>query len=217
MIVVSFYAPRPLEEARRWKCNYDDLLMLVEASCRKFDLKHLVISDNPRPKPLTTHLVSLPENLMQAFMVGQLDVLESYSESILFIGADCVLVRDPRCYRDFGDIAITLGPFSDCEMNCGAIWCNEPQKCIEVWRSAKARNPIHWGEDQRAVYASVRAEAALGLKVFELRCEDHNWAPDDLNDNAGLATVVHFRGLRKSFMLAWAKKHLDLEPVKRES
>jgi hypothetical protein len=215
MIVASFYAPRPEEEKKRWGCDYDSLLMATEASCRRWGLEHIVISDSERPEPLRTHLVDLPENLMQALIAGQEDVLKNYTRPVLFIGADCLIARDPREFAKLDvDLAITVGPFGDCRMNTGAIWCNETQKCLEVWRGAKSRNPLHWGEDQRAIYASVKAEAAIGLKVFELRCEDHNWAPENINDSAGLPTVVHFRGTRKDFMLAWAKKHLDLEPVK---
>jgi hypothetical protein len=151
---------------------------------------------------------------MQALIYGQEDVLKSYSESILFIGADCLLAKDPEPISKFDcDIAITLGPFGDCKMNTGAIWCNNTSRCAEVWQDARISNPIHWGEDQRAIYAGVKTEAAIGLKVLELKCENHNWAPENINDNAGFPTVIHFRGPRKDFMINWGKKFLDLEPV----
>src|SRR5690349_17128798 len=134
MIVASFYAPR----FEKWKgCDYDELLLLVDKSCRKFGLNHIVISDATRPN-LETFICDLPENLMQAILCGQMRILEKAKESVLLIGADCVLTR---FVSDFdSDIAITLGPFSDCEMNTGMIWCGNTKFCAEVWKIALSLN-----------------------------------------------------------------------------
>lgn len=213
MIVASFYAPRKAEERIRWRCDYDKLLMLVEASCRRFNLKHLIISDSIRPSPLETFLVDLPENLMQAFIFGQKRLLESSPEPVLFIGADCLIAKDPRELSEVASLGITLGPFSDCKMNMGAVWCNNPEICAKIWGKALESKPLEWGDDQRVVYSAIMQEMIKGLNINVLRCEDHNWAPDHINDNAGFPTVVHFRGPRKDFMLAWGKKYLDLSSV----
>jgi len=215
MLVVSFYTPRPeLEKLKAHGSDYDELLMLVEASCRRYGLKHLVISDSPRPKPLNTFLCALPHNLMKAFIVGQGQVLKEVREPVLFIGADCLFTKDPRkLLSNEADMTITLGPFWDCEMNTGAIWCHEPERCYEVWFEALERPLKDWGDDQIAMYHSVKLLEATGqLDVNRVRCEDHNWHPEP--DEMCNATVVHFRGSRKQFMIPWAKEFLDLEPIK---
>lgn len=217
MIVASFYSPRPHEERKRWNCDYDSLLMLVEASCRRFRLQHFVISDKPRPLPLLTYLARLDENLMKSFVLGQKQFLDFAREPVLFIGADCVITKDPRPWTLDCDIAITLGPFADCEMNMGAVWCNNTYKCAKIWERAFCeKRLVDWGDDQRAVYGAIlEAEDKGEIRVNRLRCEQHNWAPNDLQDDCK-PTVAHFRGTRKQFMIPWAKKHLNLDPIETD-
>lgn len=204
MIVASFFAPR----FTQWvNCDYDKLLMLLDKSCHKLDIKHMVISDELRPHPLQTYLTYLPENLMQAFLYGQMRMLKEIDEPILFVGADCLIIRSPELYFS-KDLAITTSDtFSDCKMNTGAIFCNNNLACAEIWAKAYEFMPIHWGDDQRCLYRAIKES---NLDVEELKCEDHNWAPDSINDSAGMPTVVHFRGPRKSFMSEWAKKYLNI-------
>lgn len=201
MIVASFFAPR--EE--RWACNYLDLLQVLDASCRRVGLRHLCISDTEL-QIVDALICNLPHNLMAAILDGQRQCLEWATEPVLFVGADCVLTRDPRPVMA-GDITITIGPFSDCEMNTGAIWCADPAKCAPVWREAVDLEPCAWGDDQRALYTAIDAS---DLDVRKVRCEEHNWAPTDATDAAGLPTVAHFRGNRKRFMAEWARHHLGV-------
>lgn len=201
MIVASFFAPRE----DKWGCDYDALLRLLDASCRRFNLQHVVISDSKRPG-LDTLICRLPNNLMMALLDGQRQCLEWAREPVLFVGADCLLARDPRPVMA-GDMTITIGPFSDCPMNTGAIWCADPNGCATVWRAAVDAQPVEWGDDQRAFYSAVEAS---GLNIRRVPCQDHNWAPRDAEDPAGMPTVVHFRGDRKAFMADWAKAHLNI-------
>ena len=202
MIVASFFAPRE----DRWGCDYDRLLMLLDASCKRFGLQHVVISDEPRPAPLETAQFALPANLMQALLFGQFLFLNSTPGPVLFVGADCLIVKDPRPVLA-GDLTVTIGPFSDCEMNTGAIWCADGPTCAPIWKAALESKPEKWGQDQTSLYAAVQA---CELGVGRVRCEDHNWAPDSAGDDAGLPTVAHFRGRRKAFMEDWAKRHLGI-------
>lgn len=220
MLVASFYSPRPEIESKLWNCDYDQLLMLVESSCRRFGLEHLVISNCPRPAPLRTFLTFLPDNLMQAFIFGQRQMLRELQEScqnLLFIGADCLFTRNPsgRELIEESDITITLSSsFVDCLMNCGAIWCNDLEKCFRIWdRAYQTKKLVDWGDDQRAIYSSILEYEEEGwLNVKRVECEGFNWAPDGLEDDCR-SVVVHFRAKRKQFMANWAKKHLDLDPV----
>ena len=205
MIVVSFFAPRFEKYAG---VNYDELLFLLDKSCKKLDFKHMVISDESRPKPLNTYLTYLPENLMQAFLYGQTKFLSETKEPVLFVGADCLLTRDPRPYFS-DDLSITTSDsFQDCKMNTGAIFVKNPELCSHVWLDALGLKPKEWGEDQIFLYKTIKES---NLKVKEIRCEDHNWAPRNIHDDAGMPTVVHFRGKRKSFMPQWAEKYLKIK------
>lgn len=200
MIVASFYAPR---EDRYPGVDYDTLLPLLDASCRRVGVEHWVISDQKRPG-LKTFQCKLPENLMLATLDGQRQFLECAHEPVMFTGADCILTRDPRRILA-GDMTVTLGPFSDCEMNTGAVWVDDGQKCAAIWADAIARGPSAWGDDQTMLYAAIQAS---GIDWRAVRCEDHNWAPDHADDDAGMPTVVHFRGKRKTFMAAWAARFI---------
>lgn len=208
MIVASFLAPR----FEKWPgTDYDVLLQLLDASCRRFGLRHMVITDSPRPIPsggvaLEHFQLDLPENLMMAILEGQRSFLQWAPEPVLFVGADCLIAKDPREVL-FGDMTITIGPFADCEMNTGAIWCADGRTCVPVWQAALNEKPQAWGEDQTTLYAAVQTS---GLNITKVRCEAHNWAPYTLTDDAGMPTVVHFRGKRKSFMADWAKRYMDL-------
>jgi hypothetical protein len=201
MLVASFFAPR----FDKWGCDYDELLQLLELSCARLGLPHVVISDAPRPR-LPTFVCDLPQNLMQAILDGQRQLLAATVGPVLLVGADCLLTRDPRPYLA-GDLVITIGPFADCEMNTGAIWCAEGPRCAPIWQEALESAPREWGEDQTALYAAIRRS---GLDVRELRCEQHNWAPGSVEDPAGPPTVVHFRGRRKAWQAAWAARHLGI-------
>jgi hypothetical protein len=206
MIVASFFAPR---YEKYEGVDYDELLYLLDKSCKKLDFKHLVISDEPRPKPLNTFLCPLPEELMQAILCGQMMLLAESKEPVLLTGADCLLTRDPRPFFQ-GDLAITTSKtFSDCVMNTGAIFVKHPNLCFDIWQKALDKNPVEWGDDQTCLYEIIK-ESKFDVK--EIACEEHNWAPNDLDDDANLATIVHFRGgKRKKFMKDWAKKYLNID------
>lgn len=203
MIVASFYAYR----YDKWGVDYIPLLQLLDASCARFGLRHVVIGDEPVPG-LDTAVYALPRELMTAILDGQRQFLADAREPVLLVGADCLLARDPRPVLA-GDMTVTIGPFADCEMNTGAIWCADGRRCAPVWQAALDRNPLLWGEDQTSLYASIEAS---DLDVTKVRCETHNWAPDTLSDDAGKPTVVHFRGKRKTWMAQWAERHLGLAP-----
>lgn len=204
MIVASIFAPR--EGENRWNCDYDDLLMLLDESCDRFSLKHVVISDCVRPEPLETRIYDLPQNLMQVLLDGQRQLLEDSDEAVLLVGADCLIGYDPRQFF-LQDLTITVDDsFSDCRMNTGAIFCSNGKKCAPIWAEALKANPREWGEDQVALYNAV---CASGLGVREIQCERHNRAPEN-KDDGRLSTVVHFRGRRKEYMRAWAKRFMDI-------
>ena len=158
-------------------------------------------------KAVDTLVCKLPNNLMLALLDGQRQCLEWAQEPILFVGADCLIAKDPRTING-GDLTITIGPFADCEMNTGAIWCHNPARCVPIWRAAVDSKPTEWGEDQTALYEAVKAS---GASVNRVPCESHNWAPDNEDDSASMPTEVHFRGNRKRYMAQRARRWMDLK------
>ena len=203
MIVASFYAPRH----DVWGCDYDALLDLLDASCKRLGLAHQCISDEPRPR-VATALMPLPKELMQAILEGQWRFLCEAKGPVFFTGADCLVTRDPTPYFA-GDLTITVGPFTDCRMNTGAVFVPDPAKCAPVWRKALDMRPTKWGEDQTSLYSAILES---GLDVRELAAKEHNWAPGSPEDDAGMPTVVHFRGRRKAWMQPWSERFLSAPP-----
>ena len=195
--VVSFYAPR----YDHWPgVDYDDCLDILDASCRRLQVRHVCISDQARPR-VETFITPLPENLMQAFLVGQKAWLEQADGPTMFTGADCLITRDPSevCYGY--DMAITTRHYTD--INTGAVWCYS-RACIEAWDHALALNPQHWGEDQTCLLAGIRK--AAGLRLRELPMRDYNGKPNTDTDKIERPPLVaHFKGgkARKDLMRGW--------------
>lgn len=203
MIVASFFAPRE----DKWGADYMALLALLDASCRRLGLRHVCISDRPLGA-VDALQCRLPDNLMLALLDGQRQCLEWVQGPVLFVGADCLVTRDPREVGG-GDLTITTSAaFSDCAMNSGAIWCRRPAACAPVWRAAVDAGPVEWGQDQTALYAAIQAS---GVAWDEVPAETHNWAPSGPSDDAGMPVVAHFRGRRKAFMPEWAARHLGVQ------
>lgn len=202
MIVASIFAPR--EE--RWPhCDYIACARLLDASCERLGLRHVLISDREWPG-LETAVFDLPANLMHLLLDGQRKFLEATPGPVLLVGVDCLVTADPHPVLT-GDLTVTIGPFSDCEMNTGGIWCSDGPRCAPVWKAAIDRKPVNWGDDQIALYWAVQAS---GLDWRTVRAEDHNWAPENAADPAGMPTVAHFRGRRKIFMAEWAARHMGI-------
>lgn len=214
MIVASFYAYR----YDKWGIDYHKCLAVLEASCERLGLQHVVISDKQQGK-FKTFVTDLPENLMLAMLKGQRDFIAQLDEPALLVGADCIITKDPTGMLEGADAVFTVFPFGDCCLNTGAMWVRD-RRCAPIWDAAVERNPVEWGEDQMALRDSLepvpnRADAPIdgvrmGLRVRFVDCRKHNWAPDKPQDKANGATVVHFRGTRKPMMKAWGWLNLAL-------
>lgn len=189
LIVVSFYAPR----FEKWPgCGtemYDHALDILDASCKRLGLRHICISDEPRPR-VETFLCKLPRGLMSAIIDGQRQWLDYAPGPTLFTGADCLLTADPRHVAGGYDMAITTK--STTNLNTGAIWCMDGKTCVPVWRAASKEPLGEWGMDQMALLKAFRAS---GLRILELPCDRYNRKPHAEMDAAdGYPMVVHFKG-----------------------
>jgi len=216
VIVASFYAPRP--EHPRWR-DYLPSLALLQRSCDRLGLRHIIIGDAP-VGGFEVFETTLPRELMPAILTGQAAAIDAFGDDLLLVGADCVVAKDPRPALAGGrDIAVTLGDFSDCRLNTGAIWIANAARpaAARIWRGALERMSVEWGDDQLALAAELSPlplstpidEVRHGLKVGFLPCDQWNVAPSDVTDgSAADATVLHFRGPRKVWAAEWCRRHL---------
>lgn len=201
--VVSFYAHRydHWRSADGTPVNYDDLLDILDASCKRLGIRHVCISDVQRPR-VDTFVTPLPENLMQAFLVGQRAwLVEANGAPTMFTGADCIITRDPSevCYGY--DMAITTRHYTD--INTGGLWCYSTA-CIEAFDHALALKPQQWGEDQICLLAGIRK--TKGLRLRELPCRDYNAKVKTANEKLDRPPmIVHLKGgsERKALMAPW--------------
>ena len=216
MIVASFLAPRP--EHPRWR-DYIPSLRLLQASCDRLGLRHVVIGDADLPGFDVFH-ANLPRDLMPAFVLGQAAGLEALDGDILLVGADCVIARDPRAVLRDCDVAVTLGDFYDCRLNTGAIWVGGRvrRRVAAMWRQAHAEMGVLWGDDQLAIASQFEplpdlrllpvTEERQELRVKFLPVDPWNLAPEDEHRDCAHAAILHFRGRRKDWSAAWCQRFL---------
>lgn len=217
MIVASFFAPRP--QHPRWR-DYLPSLRLLDASCRRIGLPHVVLGDAPLPGLDVLQMDGLTSELMPAILDGQRRAIEALDDDLLLVGADCVIAKDPRGALDGADMAVTIGDFADCALNTGAIWIGRRARDVAaaMWARALVRMGHGWGDDQLAIAAEV-APLCLppataerhGIRVRFLDVDPWNLAPAGPADDASRAVVLHFRGARKDWAPAWCSRFLGLE------
>lgn len=203
LTVGSFYAHREDNGTNYIKC-----LRLLDESCKRLEIPHVVITDHDLPSDLTAFRTALPDNLMQALLTGYARLREATEGRLFLTGADCILTRNPFDYGDKCDAAFSFGPYKDCILNTGAQWLNTPLSAT-LYGEALERMPLEWGDDQRALWQAVQH---TNLHIRPLDAFEHNRPPISADDTLAPATVVHFRGERKSWMRPWWAKYLRENP-----
>lgn len=215
MLVASFYAPRLPTPT-----NYLECLSVLQASCDRLGLRHVVISDRKLPG-FDCAMYDLADNLMMACIQGQRWFLEDTPGPVLLTGADCIITRDPRPVLDGCDVAVTVHPFSDCCLNTGLVAVADSKRAAKLWRKAETSNPVEWGDDQHALKRALDPVTPHpgegmrhGLRVKFLPCTQYNWSPEAADDDAGMPLIAHFRGeRRKGWMRPWYKRFLANRPA----
>lgn len=213
MNVVSFYAPRP-GHPRAW--DYMPMLALLEASCRRYGHRHIVLSDVDLPG-FEVFRCALPQELMPATIEAQLQYLKTHDEPTLMTGADCVLGMDPEPVFGLGfDVGMTTDRFPGFCLNTGAMFIKDCGLAAAFWQQARAICGNAWGDDQICLERVFHAkpEPCVRItpegKVIEcLPMMPYHYAPRNVDTHCD-AYVVHFRGQRKRFMAEYCRRHLDL-------
>ena len=214
MNVVSFFAPRP--EHPKWRDDYLPMLALLEASCRRYGHRHIVLSD-VKVDGYDTFVCELPRQLMPATIAAQAQYLRVHDSPVLFTGVDCVLAGDPLAVLARGfDIAMTVDKFPECPLNTGAMFVRDCGLALAYWEKALAVCGNEWGDDQKClarVFNAPDTPATVvvgeGQVIDFLPMLPYHFAPRNVDD-VRPATVVHFRGRRKAFMREYCSRHLGL-------
>lgn len=205
MHIVSFLCPRPEHPFHQ---DYRPFLRLLRQSCERFGHEHLVLTDDPwEIGDGDAYPVTVPRSLMKAIIAAQHAYLadpDMADVPTLLTGADCVLASDPSILEEFGgDIVITMGDFADCPMNTGCAYIPRPSVLEPVWAEALAHVGDDWGDDQTSLHLALCKAAQHGLKVVEVPVDPFNLAPETPSEDCTRGVVVHFRGPRKRWMVAY--------------
>lgn len=221
LAVASFWVHRPDDYPDA--ADYLRLLALLEASCRRLDLAHIVLTDNEtapllRDAGITYFRTDLPRNLMMAFTEAQARWLEFDHRGpidTLFVGADCLIRREFRHDVPAADLCIAFRPEGKRHrLQNGFMFVPAASRtkvaplfrrvadtcggemCDDLVSIERALSPMptEYGLQERA-----------GLAVHFLPMSPWNDAPDGLEDSIEDAFVLHFRGRRrKELMVEWA-------------
>lgn len=222
LAVCSFWVHRPDDFPQA--ANYLALLRILEASCRRLGVAHVVLTDRAtcrdiNAEGMTYFARDLPRNLMEACTEAQALWLEHRHAGplhTLFTGADAVLLKDPRPHLPEADLCLTLRPgHPRYPINTGFQFVSNGsrERVASLYRRIAERCGPKWCDDQRAIqdeltpmpmeYGTVERH---GLKVAFLPMKPFNVVPKSPRDPSPDSVLLHFRGKdRKQLMLDWAK------------
>lgn len=201
MNVVSFFAPRPEHPFYQ---DYTPFLAILRESCERLGHRHMVLTDD-QTVAADAYVTELPSSLMKAVLAAQLAYLSdpAFADTpTLLVGADCVLANDPVAFaQPDADLVITVGNFTDCRMNTGAIYVPRPALVVSAWQEALAHVGDDWGDDQTALYRAILNWATTKGHLAEVLVDPFNLAPEHPGDDCRRGVVLHFRGPRKAWMV----------------
>lgn len=232
-VIASFYVIRREEFPHVDPALYFALLRILDGSCKRLGLRHLVLTD----AATTAHadwptgveareFAGLPRPLMQCTTEIQARYLESAPESdVLFCGADCLMLGNPT--RGLPkEPALCLSyrhPNANYPINNAymLVRAHSTAKVAALYRRVADRCGTKWCDDQRSIRAELEPMPPdcgiyerAGLSIAFVPMRKFNHIPKSLDDPAAGATMLHFRGkqhstgqTRKDFMLAWAARH----------
>jgi len=224
--VVSFWVLRPQEHPEAEARNYPGMLQVLQRSCDRLGLRHVVLTDNKTqasslwPTGVQSWATTLPEPLMQACTEGQARYLESQPKSdTLFVGADCIFIGDPlRFYPRAPDLCVTYrSPDARYPINTGAQLVRSLDKTAPLFRRIADRCGTTWCDDQRAIRAELEPMPPVvgiynraGISVAFLPMARLNVVPKSIDDPCRGACMLHFRGKgRKQFFFDWAARWMS--------
>jgi hypothetical protein len=220
--IVSYYSPRPDEFGDK-AFAYDEAIGIIEASCSRLGLKHVLITEKgnedkiPHVDKARIFAIDGTQSLklMQATVAGQMAYLRHVGTDpggVIMTGVDCMFLKDPSPIFDGDDwdVSVTIGPYSPGGLNNGlvALAPNRGDAAARFYELALHNCPEDWMGDQESIRRIVHPLAPIGrivdrngFKVRFLDMDRHNLPPACIDDPAiPEAYMLHFKGARKEFM-----------------
>ncbi|HQS15024.1 hypothetical protein [Reyranella sp.] len=225
LTVASFWVYRPEEHPHA--ANYPAMLEILQRSCDRLGARHILLTDHATadaglvPVGIEHYASDLPRNVMQATTQAQAHFLENapaWFGDVLFVGADSILLQDPRPHLPDADLCVTSRrprPHLDA-INNGFMYIRRRAlgQVSALYRRVADRCGTEWRDDQRALVVELDPvpmppviEERAGLRVAFLPMRRFNDCPRWPGDPCKDAVLLHFRGRqRKKMMFAWAKR-----------
>ena len=205
-------------------------LKLLDQSCVRHGLEHVVLTDHASEARVSdagvpTFASDLPRNLLQATTAAQANWMESdYSKDIdtVFVGADCLVLRDFRPYLRPAD-------FSICTFRHRSLWimngfmhvpAHSRSRMIKLFREvALGTRPLEAKTcDDMMSWERVLAPRPKPLVGQHVRrrlninfLDEPTWCgmPTSVRDKQKGALLLHFRGPRtKAMFFEWADRNI---------
>jgi hypothetical protein len=211
--VCTVYTPRPSHP--QWRDDYPALMAAQRASALRADCSHTVVTDVAMPG-FDCLRADLPENLMQAMIVGVIKRLEQPVRThVCFVDVDVLINRSllPIFTRAKFDLGLTYRVNQIAPINNGVMYV--PQKgqagALMFFREALRRCGTHWGADQEAISQAAEGVVHIdgtialrsGARVQFMTSKYYAAVP-----KAALARhdayAIHFKGAAKDWMLGYA-------------
>lgn len=227
LIVASFWVHRP--EDFPDAANYIGMLHVLDASCRRQGYEHIVLTDHASKGQLQAaglgyFACDLPRNLLQAATESHAQWMESslsVGVDTLFVGADCIILRDFRNALQPADFTIAVFEHKALWIMTGFIYtpAASRDKLAVVCRSvANDTQPldartcddmIAWERHLGAKPPYLGVHERAGMKVNFVPEELWNGRPTSVHAPFHKAYVLHFRGGdSKSLFFDWAARWL---------
>lgn len=217
VVVVTVYAHRPKHPKF---IDYMPFLRAQRDSALRLDHEHVVVTDTDLGGEFRQIRTPLQAELMPAMIEGVLVGLRACNgkSHVVLVDIDC-LINKPlgkAFLSGVWDLGLTSRNSAVAPINNGAMYVNADgtAKAIVFFERALSLCGTHWGADQEAISEaaapvpdSERVEIRQGARIGFLSMKTHAAVPAKVMA-AHDSYVVHFKGEKKSWMLAYAKRFL---------
>ncbi len=213
--------------------DYLAMLNILDASCRRAGMSHIVMTNRataPRiqTEELAAFVMDLPNNLMQASTEAHAQCVAcDVHGDLLFVGADCLIRRDFRHQLPKGDLAIAyMMRHKRWRINNGFVYvpARSREKVAPLFRRIANDTSEEMFDDmlafERAIepmpdWYGVHQREGLAVNFLPLPKWNRYMAvskrtPEPLLDAAEEANVLHFMGGHdngKKLYFDWAARH----------
>ncbi len=226
-VVCSFWVHRPADFPNA--PDYLQMLKILDESVKRAGMYHVVLTDHATAPKVQSELMmaqpfALPRNLLQATTEAQAQWLAwpgSAGVDSVFVGADCLVLRDFRPYlnasADFSAVHFEhkrlwfMNGFMHVPAHTRAQLAPLFREVADDTHPMEARSCDDMQAFQRAFgpkpeFPYGGPVTRRGLQVQYLREEIWNGRPHRADEDFGASYVLHFRGPKqKPLFVEWAR------------